>query len=273
MRQTSVVLILVAGLVLGAAAGASAQYTPRSANADRSIGETYWVEFSFDFWSPTPAIVISSESLGLAGTAIDFVTDLGIEKTRFRQFDLVLRPAKKHKLRASVTPIRYEAEHVLTRTVVFNGIAYQIGLPVSSQVQWNAWRFGYEYDFIYHQRGFLGLLLEAKYTEIEVNLDSLIGREYTRAAAPVPAIGGIGRVYVARNVGLTFEVSGVGLPKKIAKDIEARYVEYDFYGTGNFSDHIGVRVGYRVLNVNYKIDLDEGDVKLKGPYFGATVRF
>ena len=273
MRQTSVVLILVAGLVLGAAAGASAQYTPKSANADRSIGETYWVEFSFDFWSPTPNMVITSESLGIPGTAIDFVTDLGIQKTRFRQFDLVLRPAKKHKFRASVTPIRYEAEQLLTRTVVFNGIAYQLGLPVSSQVQWNAWRFGYEYDFIYRQRGFLGLLLEAKYTEIEVNLDSLIAREYARAAAPVPAIGGIGRVYVARNVGLTFEVSGVGLPKKIAKDIEARYIEYDFYGTGNFNDHIGVRVGYRVLDVNYKIDLDEGDVKLKGPYFGATVRF
>ena len=273
MRQTSVVLILAAGLVLGAAAGAQAQYKPISSSDQRSIGETYWVEFSFDFWSPTPQLLISSESLGIPGTQIDFVTDLGIQKTRFRQMDLVLRPAKKHKFRMNVTPIRYEAEHTLTRTVVFNGISYQLGLPVSSQVQWNAWRFGYEYDFIYRQKGFVGLLLEAKYTEIEVNLDSLVAREYARAAAPVPAIGGIGRVYVTRNVGLTFEVSGIGMPSKIAENTEARYVEYDFYGTGNFNNHIGVRVGYRVLDVNYKIDLDEGDVTLKGPYFGATVRF
>ncbi len=272
MRKTSVVVSLMLGLVLGAAALAEAQYAPRP-STDRAIGETYWVEFSADLWNPTPEVFITSESLGIPGTTIDFVADLGITKSRFKQFDLVLRPAKKHKLRMSVTPIRYEAEHVLTRTVVFNGIAYQLGIPVSSQLQWNAWRFGYEYDFVYTSRGFAGVILEAKYTEIEVNLDSLVASEYARAAAPVPAIGGIGRVYVAPNVGITFEVSGVGLPKKVAEDTEARYIEYDFYGTGNFNDHFGVRVGYRVLDVDYKIDFDEGDVKLKGLYFGATVRF
>jgi len=272
MRKTSIVLSLAAIITVGAAPCGEAQYAPKSAT-DRSIGETYWVEFSADFWNPTPDILISSESLGIPGTDIDFVTDLGLTKTKFRQFDLVLRPAKKHKFRMNMTPIKYEAESVLQRTVIFNGIAYQLGLPVSTTLQWNAWRFGYEYDFIYRKRGFAGVLLEVKYTEIQINLDSIVAREYAKAAAPVPAIGGIGRVYVANNVGLTFEVSGIGLPSKISENTEARYIEYDFYGTGNFNNHIGVRVGYRVLDVNYKIDLDEGDVVLKGPYFGATVRF
>jgi hypothetical protein len=271
MRTTSVLLSLAATLTMGITAAAEAQYAPKSPD-DRSIGETYWIEFTADFWNAAPDIIISSESLGIPGTDIDFVTDLGLTSTKFRQFDLVLRPAKKHKFRLNMTPMKWETESVLERTIVFNGIAYQIGVPVQTTLQWNAWRFGYEYDFIYRQRGFVGVLLEAKYTEIQINLDSLVAQEYAKAAAPVPAIGGIGRIYVANNVALTFEVSGIGTPTKIG-DNEARYIEYDFYGTGNFNNHVGVRIGYRVLDVNYKIDLDEGDILLKGPYFGATVRF
>jgi len=34
-----------------------------------------------------------------------------------------------------------------------------------------------------------------------------------------------------------------------------------------------VQYGYRSLTVNYAIDADEGDLKLKGQYFGLLVRF
>ncbi len=273
MRRSCLILGLTTALVLLAVVPADAQYAVRKPQDDRSIGEYYWFEVSGDFWSPAPAVIITSESLGIPGTAIDFVTDLGIEKTRFRQFALVLRPAKKHKFRVGVTPIKYATEHVLLRTVVFNGIAYQIGLPVAASLQWDAWRFGYEYDFIYRKRGYVGVILEAKYTDVRVNLDSIVAKEYARAAAPVPAIGGVGRVYVAPNVAVTFEVSGFGLPSKIAEDLKARYVEYDLYGTFNFNKYIGAHVGYRTIDVSYTIDLDEGDWKLKGPYFGMVVRF
>lgn len=273
MRKTSVVVLLATTLLLLGASGADAQYGARQPPADRSIGEVYWVEASGDFWNPGPAITITSESLGIPGTAIDFVADLGLEKTRFRQFRLVLRPATKHKFRFSTTPIKYETSHVITKRIVFNGIAYQIGLPVDATLQWNARRFGYEYDFIYRKRGYVGFILEAKYTDVQVNLDSLIAQEFARATAPVPAIGGVGRVYVAQNVAVTFEVTGVGLPSKITDDVEARYVEYDFYGTFNFNRYVGAQVGYRAIDVHYKIDLDEGDFLLKGPYFGIVARF
>jgi hypothetical protein len=265
-------LLLVMALVPLGSATAEAQDVP-PARTDQSIGEVYWVEGAFDFWMPSPNMLIQSESLGIPGTVIDAVSDLGIQRTKFRQLDLVLRPAKKHKFYLAYTPIKYEASNVISRRLVFNGIAYQIGLPVDSTLQWNAWRFGYEYDFLYMKRGFVGVLFEAKYTDVEVDLTSLIAREYARAAAPVPAIGGIGRAYVAPNVAVTFEVSGIGLPGKIGDDVEASYIEYDFYGTFNFNRYVGARVGFRALDVHYKIDLDQGDFTLKGPYFGVVARF
>lgn len=273
MRRNALVLGLTTAFVLLAALSADAQYAVQRPQGDRSIGEYYWVELSGDFWSPSPVVSITSESLGIPGTAIDFVSDLGIEKTRFRQVRLVLRPAKKHKFRFEVTPIKYETQTVLERTVVFNGISFRVGLPVSASLEWRAWRLGYEYDFIYRKRGFVGVVVEAKYTDVQVSLDSIVATEFARAKAPIPAIGGIGRVYVAPNVAVTIEVTGVSLPDSISEDVNAHYIEYDVYGTFNFNKYVGAQVGYRTIDVNYKIDLDEGDWKLKGPYFGMAVRF
>ena len=93
-----------------------ARSTARAAPSDRATGETYHVEVGGYFWNPTPDIAITSESLpGITGSRIDFVKDLGIEKSRFRQLKLVLRPATKHKFRFEYTPITYEAVGSLDR--------------------------------------------------------------------------------------------------------------------------------------------------------------
>ena len=56
----------------------------------------------------------------------------------------MLRPAKKHKFRFEYTPIKYQAETVLQRDIVFNGIEFPIALPVESEITWRAYRFAYE---------------------------------------------------------------------------------------------------------------------------------
>ncbi len=278
MPTTVRAVVLLALLCGGSAQPAAAQFTAPRPPADRAPGEVYWVELSADLWNPAPAVSVTSESLGIPGTPIDFVADLGIAKTRLKQFQLVLRPAKKHRFRVELTPIRYAADTVLERRLVFNGIAFQVGLPVQAAFDWRAWRFGYEYDFVYRKRGFVGVIVEAKYTDVQVSLDSvvagtLVASEFARARAPIPAVGGIGRVYVAPSTAVTFEVTGIGLPENLSKEYRAHYVEYDLYATVNFARNIGAQVGYRALDVGYQIDLDAGDFVLKGPYFGFVVRF
>jgi hypothetical protein len=263
------VLCLVFGLVAGPAA---AQYAPRGAS-NRATGETYHVEIGGDFWNPDPAVLITSESLGIIGSQIDFVTDLGIERQSFKQLKVVLRPATKHKFRFEYTPIRYEAVGTIKRNIVFNGILYPVALPVTTEFKWNAYRFGYEWDFIYRDRGFVGLLLEAKYTDVEATLSNVLDTEFVRARAPIPAIGVIGRGYVAPNISITGEFSAFKLPESINEDYRARYYDFDLYGTVNFTDHFGAQVGYRSFSVFYHVDEDEGDLKLKGLYFGGVARF
>jgi len=94
----------------------------------------------------------------------------------------VLRPAKKHKLRFEYTPIKYEQEDgVLTRDVIFNGLLYTVSLPVATTIDWKAYRFTYEYDLIYRDRGFLRELTrrarDAGYHALVLTVDNqLLGK-------------------------------------------------------------------------------------------------
>lgn len=271
--RTRIVLSTLCLAVLLSAVPAQAQYAARG-SSDRATGETYRFEVGAYFWNPTPTLAIQSESLGIVGTRIDLVEDLGLEKTRFTQLRAVLRPARKHKLRFEFTPIKYEQpEGVLRRNIVFNGITYNVALPVSTTLDWKAYRFSYEYDLIYRDRGFLGIILEAKYTDVQATLENVLDTEFVRARAPIPALGAIGRVYVAPNISLTAEFSGFKLPESIDEDYRAKYFDFDIYGTVNVSDHFGAQLGYRSFDVFYRVDTDEGELKLKGPYFGGVVRF
>lgn len=254
------------------AARAEAQYAPAN-RSDPATGERYRIELAGALWNPTPTISITSEALGIIGSRIDFVEDLGIEKTRYRQIKAVLRPGTRHKLRFEYTPIKYEAESTLRRTIVFNGITFPLAVPVTTELEWKAYRFGYEFDFIHRDRGFLGFILEAKYTDVEATLSSVIDTEFVHARAPIPAVGLIGRVYPIANLSLTAEFSGFRLPESVSEDYRAKYYDFDIYGTFNFTHNAGAQVGYRSFDVFYKVDEDEGELKLKGLYFGGVVRF
>lgn len=272
MRTRIVSSILCLAFVL-AAVPVQAQYAVRGPS-DRATGENYRFEFGLYSWNPTPTMSIQSESLGIVGTRIDLVEDLGLEKTRFTQIRAVLRPAKKHKLRFERTPIKYEQpEGVLRRNIIFNGITYNVALPVATTLDWKAYRFTYEYDLIYRDRGFLGILLEAKYTDVRAELSNGLDTEFVHARAPIPAIGAIGRVYVAPNISVTAEFSGFKLPESIDENYRGKYFDFDIYGTVNVSDHFGAQLGYRSFDVFYRVDTDEGELKIKGPYLGGVVRF
>ena len=150
-----------------------------------------------------------------------------------------------------------------------------LGMPAdkNSTLDWKSARFAYEFDFISRNRGFGGLIVEAKYTDVQVNLTAPLINEFARARAPIPALGGIGRVYVVPNISITGEVTGFKLPDSIDSRYGAHYVDVDVYGTVNFTNNIGVQGGYRSLDLGYLVKQDTGSFVLKGIYFGVIARY
>ena len=273
---------LAVAAIFSVATTAHAQYKPRPLN-DPATGESYHIEGSAALWFPTADMVVSSESLGIKGSAINFKTDLGLTDQRFTALKLVLRPSKRNKFRLEFIPIKYESSGKLTRDIVFNGQKYAANLPVNSTLDWKAYRLAYEFDFVSTNRGFFGLVLEAKYTDVGVQLAAPVSvcqnnvcaplNEFAHAQAPIPAVGGIGRIYVVPNISITGEMTGVKLPSSAIKNTEAHYFDFDIYGTVNFTNNFGVQAGYRSLDVGYTLSSDTGSFTLKGPWVGIVARY
>ena len=281
MKTAARLLLLCVAALATTALPAAAQFTPRTVS-DAPTGERFHIEASAGLWMPSTQMSISSESLGIAGSDIDFKKDLGLTDHTFKPLTLTLRPARKHKFRYQYTAITYEQEARLTRDIIFQGIRYKVGVPVNSQLDWKAHRFTYEYDVVARNWGFVGFMLETKYTNVFAGLQSPIDDEYIHARAPVPGIGGIGRYYIVPNIAITGELSGfrlsdIKVPGKTDR-VSGHYGELDIYGTLNFTNNFGIQGGYRDLDLGYRlvknaVPTDTGSFVVKGIYINAVARF
>jgi hypothetical protein len=263
---------LAAAALLCLAAPAAAQYKPRTLN-DPATGEKYHIEGGADYWFPSADLVVSSEQLGIPGSQIDFKRDLGLNDQKFPSLQLQLRPARSHKFYLQYIPVTYTQTATLTQDIVFNGIRYRLGLPVNSTIDWKTYQIGYEYDFVVKNWGFVGFDLEAKYTDVQVQLASPIAVEFAHARGPIPALGGIARYYIVPNISITGQFTGFKIPDSVSNQYNAHYVDVDIYGTLNLTNNFGVKGGYRSRDVGYLIKSDSGAFTLKGIYVGVVARY
>jgi hypothetical protein len=280
MRMSVCRLYVLSGLIalggLVAPTTATAQYRPLAGNGEAVVGEDYHIEAAYSFWDAEPSLLISSESLGIIGSEIDVVNDLGIVSKRLAKLDIVLRPAKKHRFRFQRLPIKYEVDAFpVARDFVFNGQLYRVGFPVTTSVDFSTYRFGYEYDFLYFAKGFLGAGVDLKYTNVDVSLASPIGTEFISAAAPIPTVFFAGRGYLHKNVAVNGEVSFFRMPDNLKETLEGEgsYTDFDFNTTVNFTRYVGAQVGWKKTTVFYDVDLDTGSLKFTGWYFGGVIRY
>lgn len=264
---------LAAAILVALPDAARAQYGAPELGSS-TIGENYHIEVSGRLWKPDVFGQISSQQFGIVGTKIDFIDDLGFEKTRFKDLRIVLRPTKKFKFRIQHTPVVYTAETTLKREIIFNGQNYPIAVPIQSEFNWNVWRFGMEYDAFYRPRGYVGFFIEARATEMIAELRSPLHQpEFRRERAPLPAIGIVGRAYPLPALAINFEMSTFKVPANTLPNIEANYYDWDINGTFNVNRFAGVHVGWRRMTNYLSIKSDIGDTKFQGMYFGGTLRY
>lgn len=274
IRSSVRLYLVLAALVAGSAAPAYAQFQPRTLN-DPATGEKFIVEAAAAIWMPTANMSIRSEALGIEGDVIDLKKDLGLTDQRFPILDVMLKGGK-HKLRLQRLPVIYQQEKVLQRKIVYNGQAYNIGLPVQSKLGWKQTHLSYEYDFLTKNRGFGGFILNTTITDIDEEVKSPIVEEFFKARAPVPRLGGIARVYVVPNISATVEITGFKLSKDLDLGASGKYLDTDIYGTINFTNNVGAKFGYRSVNVDLLVVDDgehSGNFEMKGLYFGIVARY
>jgi hypothetical protein len=236
--------------------------------------ERYHLEFGVGFWSPEPEVVIRFDGPAGLGTDVDFVQEFGITKKRFREVRGTLKPGRKHKVRFEYVPFKYDATATIQRTFVFGGREFSLGVPASTDVTWDLWKFAYEWDFISRSAGYAGLVVDVKYNKISAEVSAAgLGSEIAEANTPVPGIGGIARGYLSKNFSVTGEFTAFKMPDSISEEIDGTFYDFDVYGTVNLGRYLGIQGGYRSITVDYLASEDAGALKMKGTYFGGVVRF
>jgi hypothetical protein len=252
-------------------------FVPATASAQNGrskpvLGEDYHFETTFAWWKPSLFGSVSSDRLDLIGSRVDLVDDLGFGEARFKNLRFTLRPGRKHKVRFQYTPLTYEASGVLARQVTFAGHVFDAALPIDSKLSWKVWRLGYEWDFLYRPRGYLGVVVEARKTELTAELASLAVSGSVAAEAPLPAIGVVTRVYVLPDLAVNFELTGFKMPE-INGEYQGTYMDMDISATVNFTNNFGASFGWRMLDTNIRVNQDFGDLKFSGFWFGGAVRY
>ena len=113
-------LLLVFCSVIFLAARAHAQVVPP---------ENMHAELGAMWWKPTPDLTIQG---------VDFVNDLGIADQRFKEYRVMLKLGRAHKLRFSYVPVKYEEQGtVLQRPITFQGVTYNLNVPVNASLKWD----------------------------------------------------------------------------------------------------------------------------------------
>jgi hypothetical protein len=266
-------LTLAALTLLATSQPAFAQFRPV---AEAAVGENYHIEAAYSWWDAKPELLVNSESLDILGTDVDLINDLGIEQKRLGKFNLVLKPSKKHRFKFERLPIQYERDAFpVQRSFIFNGQRYSVGLPVTTTVDFTTYSFGYEYDFLYFPRGFIGANINMKLTNIDVDLRSPIGSEFFQQAAPIPAFGFAGRGYITRNFAVDGEFTFFRIPESLEEQLDGdgSYNDFDLHGTYNFNRFVGAQLGWRKTTIFYEAEFDSGDLKFSGLYFGGVIRY
>jgi len=231
------------------------------------------VELGLMSFRPSPELRLSSGALsGSSIEEVDFVQEFGIEDTSFPSFRAAV--GRTHKFRLSYAKFTYEPETVIRRTFTFQGRTFTVNTPASADIKWDLWTFGYEWDFVSLDRGYVGVVADLKYNRIEAVVDSLALRSpaATDTTAPVPTMGITGRGYVTPTVAITGEFTGL---KVGSGDFDVKFTDFDINATVIPSRRLGIggQVGYRSVIADYVVDEDTGDLKMQGPYFGVIARF
>ena len=218
---------------------------------------------------------ITSESFGIVGSTIDFQQDLGLTKTRFRELHLVFHPGRKHKFRFQYIPLDYNQTATLKREIVFNGQRYSVGLPVISELDWKAYSFGYEYDFISTRRGFGGVLLDLKQTA-RARLAQI--RCLNSTSPPIA----VRRCLPSAESRASILVPSVSITGELSADQGSGEHQLRFQGTlhrARHLRHVELQPEYRraagisIARCRRRHRQGSGSFTVKGLYFGIVARY
>jgi hypothetical protein len=185
------------------------------------------VSVTADYWMPTLDANIQSTDLAIIGSDIDIINDLGFDDSENipalkASLDLPFFP----ELLVSYFAIDASATKDITKTLTYKGVAYNVSDNVSSSYDITQYEALLSFNVIDADAGKLGLLIGAKYFEVETELrDNTLGTTKSESVdGPVPVIGVVGAVQLPAKFRIEAIARGLSLE---VQDIDAKLYDVE----------------------------------------------
>jgi len=226
------------------------------------------------YWGSTISGDIQTVTNGVPGTDLDVESDLGMDDENVFSGEAFLKVGN-FTFRVAYTPLKYTGSAVLSTPIVFDGITFPAGTPVSSKLETKMVDGDVQWDFINPDLGVasmnLGVFLRLKYVdgsaEISSNNPVLSVSATQDFRLPIPEVGvaaGIG--FLKNIVRADARVSGMAYGGNHIYEGDAFLSVIPF-------PFLRLQGGYRLIDLKADEDDFRGTLKIKGPYAGIQVAF
>lgn len=221
------------------------------------------------YWFPDLAATVKTTTGGITGE-FNAKSDLGMKDKEFASGEAFVRFGNV-TLRLGYTPVKFDADNRLARSIVFNGRTFSADNQVVSSLDLQMLDGEVQFDLLRPDlvaASFnLGLVLKVKYVDGKVELAAAGQAEKKDFKAPVPMVGVAAGVGILKDmVRVDARATGIGYNdnRLFEGDVYASFVPLPFFR---------IQGGYRFIDLK----IDDNDVvarmKLKGPYVGAQLSF
>ncbi|MGH9318491.1 MAG: hypothetical protein ACRD21_06705 [Vicinamibacteria bacterium] len=235
------------------------------------MGEYSRVEFEVRRWRSDLSSELRLSGGGIPGTTLDPTEALGLENERIWDYRFGVRVVRRVKLRGSWMKVKYEGGTTPSSEVCFAGLCAAPGTTTAAALEVVETRGGAEVDLLHGVYGFVAVVGEYGRYEARPTFDagaSSVSPESLRI--DLPLFGVKARAYLTPALALTVE--GIGMKK------ESEGVWTDFNAAASYSaiPNIALTYGYRNSYARFKGIEPAGDravMRIRGQYFGVTVRF
>lgn len=236
-----------------------------------NLGEQYRVEFHIRRWRSDLISELRLSGGGIPGTTLDPFEDLGLENERIFDYHFGVRILGRVKLRGSWMKVKYLGDKAAESDICLAGLCVSPGGAMSTTLELEETRGGAEVDLVQGDYGFLAITGEYGRFEGRPTFESGASSAPTEPLRiDFPLFGVKGRAYLTPALALTVE--GMGWKN----EGEGVWTDFDASASYSAGRNLGFSYGYRNSYYRFKSLEPEGDravMRIRGQYFGITVRF
>lgn len=177
---------------------------------------------------------------GSTGTLFSLVDDLETDPSFYYRIRFSYILAEKHTLSLLAAPLRLDAEGMIDRPVVYEGVIFDADETLNALYRFDSYRLTYRYEFRNSPRFSAGIGITAKIRDASIRVESRTRSAEKKNTGLVPLLNFKMMWRIAPSVGLLLEGDALAAPQGRAEDILLALC----YDAGR---RITVRLGYRIL--------------------------